>query len=118
MINGVIVSTFSEIREESNFKEDDQNNKCFICNIDRLIFERLKIKFEDHLKSEHNVKTYIRFLIGVKLINEKDMDADQSFISGCLKNNEIKMFPVGISTSTGEIKDDEEKEKNEDEDEE
>ena len=49
MIFGVIVSIFSEIREKANFKENDQNNKCFICNIDRAIFERLKIKFEDVL---------------------------------------------------------------------
>ena len=43
MIFGVIVSIFSEIREKANFKENDQNNKCFICSIDRAIFERLKI---------------------------------------------------------------------------
>ena len=115
MIFGVIVSIFSEIREKANFKENDQNNKCFICNIDRAIFERLKIKFEDHKKFEHNIKTYIRFLIGVKLINEKDLDADQSFIVGCLKKEEIKVFPVGVSSSTGVKKEDEETEAEEEE---
>ena len=115
MIFGVIVSIFSEIREKANFKENDQNNKCFICNIDRAIFERLKIKFEDHKKFEHNIKTYIRFLIGVKLINEKDLDADQSFIIGCLKKEEIKVFPVGVSSSTGVKKEDEETEAEEEE---
>ena len=117
MIFGVIVSIFSEIREKANFKENDQNNKCFICNIDRAIFERLKIKFEDHKKFEHNIKTYIRFLIGVKLINEKDLDADQSFISNCLKNEEIKVFPVGVSSSTGAKKEDESTEAEEEEEE-
>ena len=117
MIFGVIVSIFSEIREKANFKENDQNNKCFICNIDRTIFERLKIKFEDHKKFEHNIKTYIRFLIGVKLINEKDLDADQSFICNCLKNEEIKVFPVGVSSSTGAKKEDESTEAEEEEEE-
>ena len=32
MIFGVIVSIFSEIREKANFKENDQNNKCFILD--------------------------------------------------------------------------------------
>ena len=101
MINGVIVSRFSEIREKTNFKENDQKNKCFICNIDRAIFERNKIKFEDHKKYEHSEKTYIRFLVGLKLINEKDLDADQSFIFNCIQNEEIKVFPVGVSSSIG-----------------
>ena len=117
MIFGVIVSIFSEIREKANFKENDQNNKCFICNIDRAIFERLKIKFEDHKKFEHNIKTYIRFLIGVKLINEKDLDADQSFVVNCLKKEEIKVFPVGVSSSTGVKKEDDSTEAEEEEEE-
>ena len=115
MINGVIVSIFSEIREKTNFKESDQNNKCFICNIDRAIFERFKIKFEDHKKFEHNIKTYIRFLVGMKLINEKDLDADQSFISSCIKKEEIKVFPVGVSSSTGSKKEDDSTEADEEE---
>ena len=112
MINGVIVSTFSQIREESNFKEEDISNKCFICNIDKVIFERLKIQFSEHLKFEHNVKNYIRFLVILKLSNYKDLDADQSYVFDCIYNKEIKCFPVGRSLSTGEI--DEENE-NEDE---
>jgi inositol 1,4,5-triphosphate receptor type 3 len=114
MINGVIVSTFSQIREESNFKEEDISNKCFICNIDKVIFERLKIQFSEHLKFEHNVKNYIRFLVILKLSNYKDLDADQSYVFDCIYNKEIKCFPVGRSLSTGEI--DEEKESEDDKD--
>ena len=107
MLLGVIVSFFSEIREEDNFKENDIKNNCFICNIDRATFERNKIKFEDHKKFEHNLNIYIRFLVGLKLVNEKDLDAEQSFIVNCIKKEEIKVFPVGASSSTG-IKNEEE----------
>jgi hypothetical protein len=103
MINGVIVSTFSQIREESNEKDEDIKNKCFICNIDRVEFEKRKIAFADHQKSEHNTTTYIRFLIYVKLINEKDLDADQSFIIQCIKDREISCFPVLRSFSLGNM---------------
>ena len=108
MINGVIVSTFSQIREESNAKDEDINNKCFICNIDRVVFERMKIQFKEHTKNEHNVKTYIRFLTYLKLINEKDLDADQSYIIEEIKKREIKCFPVNISLATGEVTEDNE----------
>lgn len=42
MINGVIVFTFSQIREMSQQKTYDINNKCFIYNIERKIFEKKK----------------------------------------------------------------------------
>jgi hypothetical protein len=103
MINGVIVSTFSQIREESNEKDEDIKNKCFICNIDRVEFEKRKIPFSDHQKYEHNTKTYIRFLIYLKITNEKDLDADQSFIIQCLKERDISCFPVLRSFSVGNL---------------
>ena len=114
MINGVIVSTFSQIREESNEKEEDINNKCFICNIDRVEFEKRKIMFADHLKFEHSTKTYIRFLIFLKLISEKDLDADQSFIVQCVKSRDISCFPVLRSSSVGNL--DQQEEDDEDND--
>lgn len=104
MINGVIVSTFSQIREESNNKEEDISNKCFICNIDRMEFEKRKINFKWHLKHEHNSKTYIKFFICLGLIHEKDLDADQSFILDCIRKRDVYCFPVGKSSSVGEIK--------------
>lgn len=107
MINGVIVSTFSQIREESNNKEEDINNKCYICNIDRMEFEKRKVEFKKHLKYEHNSKTYIKFFICLGLIHEKDLDADQSFILECIKERDVYIFPVGRSSSIGEIKDEE-----------
>ena len=52
----------------------------------------------------------------MKLVNEKDLDADQSFIINCINNNDIKCFPVGRSLSTGVAE--EEDEDNGDEEEE
>jgi hypothetical protein len=105
MINGVIVSTFSQIREESNNKEEDRTNKCFICSIDRVEFEKKKIAFKDHLKYEHNSKTYIKFLVFLKMFDEKDLDADQTHIIECLKERDIGCFPVLKSISIGDLED-------------
>lgn len=103
MINGVIVSTFSQIREESAAKDEDIKNKCFICSLERIEFEKRKINYEEHCKNEHNTETYIKYLVGVKLINPKDLDADQSFITECLKSRDIACFPVFRSFSVGDL---------------
>ena len=104
MINGVIVTTFSQIREESNEKEEDQQNRCYICNIDRIEFQKNKIDFADHQKYEHNINNYIKFFVYLSFIDEKDMDADQSFINDCIKEKDIKFFPVNCCKSIGEVK--------------
>ena len=106
MLNGVIVTTFSQIREESSKKEEDQKNRCFICNINRIEFQKNKIDFADHQKYEHNTNNYIKFFIFLWHINEKDMDADQSFINQCIKEKDIKFFPVNCAKSIGEIEPD------------
>lgn len=107
MINGVIVSTFSQIREESNNKEEDIKNKCFICNIDRTELEKRKKEFEWHLEEEHNSKTYIKYFICLGFIHEKNLDADQSFILNCINNRDVYCFPVAEAS-------DEEEQENED----
>ena len=107
ILNGVIVTTFSQIREESSKKEEDQKNRCFICNINRIEFQKNKIDFTEHQKFEHNTNNYIKFFIFLWHINEKDMDADQSFINECIKERDIKFFPVNCAKSIGEVEPDE-----------
>lgn len=99
MVNGVIVSTFSQIREENTLKEVDINNKCFICSIDRLSFEKKRISFNYHTSKEHDITTYIYYLVWLKLMDEKELDADQSFIRKCIDHGEISFFPVHQSYS-------------------
>ena len=104
-INSVIVNTFGKMREDSNQKEEDQKNRCFICNIHRVEFQKNKIELERHRKYEHNVNNYIKFFVFLWKINEKDMDADQSFIHDCINEKDIKFFPINCSKSIGEVED-------------
>ena len=45
MINGIIIGSFSMLREDHNRKEEDINNKCFICSIDKLEFDFIPIVY-------------------------------------------------------------------------
>lgn len=94
MLNGIIISTFSEIREENNNKSEDEENKCFICNRARGQFEKKKKSFDDHRTNEHNSRNYIYYFISILLLDATDLDADQSFIINCMKTNEISFFPA------------------------
>ena len=108
IISSIIVNTFSQIREDSNQKEEDMKNRCFICNISRIEFQKNKIDIGYHRKYEHNTNNYIKFFVFLWNIDEKDMDADQSFINDCIKEKDIKFFPMNCSKSIGEVENDDE----------
>jgi len=93
MINGVIVTAFSQLREERDLKDNDKKNKCYICSLERELFEKSQLNFEDHVELEHNYLTYIQYLVILKFFNEKDMDADQNYVIANVKKKEISCFP-------------------------
>ena len=97
MINGIIVSTFSQIRELSQIKEEDINQKCFICGQSKEDFEKNKIDFNKHITNEHNLWNYIMFFVNLKCMKEKDLDSDQTYIAKKLDELDIAFFPVGQS---------------------
>jgi hypothetical protein len=101
MINGIIVSTFSAIREESEQKADDEVNRCFICSIDKMEFKKRKLSFEMHIKKEHNVKNYINFIVFLKTTPNKNLDSNQEYIKDCIENRDINVFPIYQSKALG-----------------
>ena len=56
----LITDAFGEMREKAWINENDKNNVCFICQIDRNKCLINKIDFEEHLKS-HNLFNYMFF---------------------------------------------------------
>ena len=94
MINGIIISSFSQLGDETQQREDDIENKCFICSVDKFSLEKNKKKLDDHIKFKHKLKNYIYYLVNLKFINKKDMDSDQTNIANKVKVKDIGFFPI------------------------
>ncbi len=95
MINGIIIGSFKELRDEHQKKEDDIQNKCFICSIDKLEFEKNKQDFKNHIRREHNLYDYIYYLVLLKFTDEKEMDNEQTTVAFKVNRKDIDIFPVG-----------------------
>ena len=54
-INDIIVDTFQSLREEANELYEIKMNICFICSLNRTIFEKIGLDFEQHKEREHNI---------------------------------------------------------------
>jgi len=103
MINGVIVTTFSSIREESDKNMEDKTNKCYMCSIDKVEFEKNKIDFRDHVKNQHNIKDYVNYILYLKLKKNKDLNSNEIFIKKNVLKRNIYIFPIYRSKALGGI---------------
>lgn len=63
IISGLIIDTFSQLREENEATLRDIGDKCFICSITKDDFEQNEISFDLHIKEEHNMWHYLWFQI-------------------------------------------------------
>jgi len=93
MINGIIINTFSQLREIQETKKFDVENNCFICNLDKSTFQKKKINFNTHVNKQHGIKDYLLFLINVTLKPEKDLDPDETRVIEAVKKNDVSFFP-------------------------
>lgn len=49
IITGIIIDTFGALRENKNFIDADMLNVCFICSLERTVFERNRYAFFSHI---------------------------------------------------------------------
>ena len=50
--------------------------------------------FETHILEEHNYKDYIRYFFVLRSLDEKELNADQTYIKKCMEQEDISFFPV------------------------
>jgi len=66
VVFGIIIDTFGSLRAEKMEKYHDTINKCFICAIDKQVFDRASDQpngFERHIRYDHRMWNYLYFII-------------------------------------------------------
>ncbi|EGD74759.1 inositol 1,4,5-trisphosphate receptor type 3 [Salpingoeca rosetta] len=95
VVFGIIVDTFSELRDEKYQIEDAMENECFICSIKSHEFDRYGKGFEHHIKHEHNMWNYLYFLLYLDQKDMNDYTSHEFYVSSRLaEKEELQFFPV------------------------
>jgi len=68
---GLIIDTFSELRDEKFQIAEDMRTNCFICSLRAYDFDKEGVTFAYHVKHEHNMWSYLFFL---NYLEEKDQN--------------------------------------------
>lgn len=97
LIAGVIITTFGQLRENKARRMEDTVGVCFICGIDKQVFDRASDKpegFTTHVKLDHNMWNYLYFIF---LLWEQDKDDDdglEQYVRRAIDANDIAWFPM------------------------
>uniref|UniRef100_A0A7S0Z297 Inositol 1,4,5-trisphosphate receptor n=1 Tax=Hemiselmis tepida TaxID=464990 RepID=A0A7S0Z297_9CRYP len=75
IITGIVIDSFSSLREENDNMAEDLRTKCFVCNLDKFPLDQNGVGFDLHVKQEHNPRWYLFFLFGL-------LEKDNSSLTG------------------------------------
>jgi hypothetical protein len=90
IISGLIIDTFSTMRQEHEDIAQDIADKCFVCSITKDEFEQAGIDYNVHINDEHNMWKYLWFKL---YLDGKDPSAYSSVENFVFRNfSEKKVF--------------------------
>ncbi|RZK01728.1 MAG: ion transporter [Flavobacterium sp.] len=99
LIFGMIIDAFGDLRDEKSSNEEDMENVCFICGLQRSEYERTD-NYEKHISKEHNMWKYLAYLV---YLQEKsklyitDFTDLEDYVLDRYKNQDYMWIPVGRS---------------------
>ena len=93
LVFGIILGTFSEMREEERICDNDKINHCFLCHITREIIEKKNEGFQFHREKRHNLWIYVDYMIFLKFSSPHNLNASNFFARESLDNKNISFLP-------------------------
>jgi hypothetical protein len=97
VVFGIIIDTFGNLRNKKIQRLIDTTEKCFLCGIDKQIFDRSSHEpngFKTHITKDHNMWNYLYFIIYVWEQDKDDDDGLEQYVRRCLESNDISWFPM------------------------
>lgn len=94
IIFGIIVDTFSELRDLKWRAESDMRECCFICSRNSYDFEHTGKGFQYHVQNEHCMWSYIYFFIHLDNVKPSDYSALELYVSTLWKKEDNDFFPM------------------------
>ena len=95
---GIIIDTFSELRDTQNDNENDRNNICFICQISSDNCLTKNIDFDKHVNTVHNIWNYVYFLAYLHLGNPNNFNRVENSVWEKLEKQDYSWIPIDTSS--------------------
>jgi hypothetical protein len=107
IITGIVIDAFGGMREEKEAAESDLKASCFVCNFARFPLDQ-SVGFDYHVKSEHNPRWYLFFLMYLRERPESLMSGVERYVfERVWPDKEYKWLPREQTFSMTSAEDDE-----------
>jgi len=110
LIFGIIIDTFAELRDQKRMKDHDESQVCFICGLERTVFDKDGVSFEKHTRLEHDVWNYIYYLVYMDQKDKFEYNGTESYIYDKIQADDLSWFPIqramSLKDNAVEIKED------------
>jgi hypothetical protein len=113
LVFGIILGTFSDMREKERKYDSDKINNCFICHITRETVEKRKEDFKFHRDKKHYLWNYVDYMIFLKFSEPHELNAMNSFARHNLDMKSICFLPSVEDNYEETLAENEEKEEEE-----
>ena len=97
VVFGIIVDTFSELRDEKSKNDEAMKSECFICSLKASDFERFGKGFTHHVKHEHHMWNYLFFFYHLDQKDPSEFTALEQMVAEKLLKNDYSFFPINRS---------------------
>jgi hypothetical protein len=94
IVSGIIIDSFSQLREQNDEILEDMRDKCFICGIEREQFDMLDLNFMDHIRKDHNMWQYLWFKMHLAQKDPTEYTGQEQYVQRLLDKPSTKFFPV------------------------
>ena len=99
VVFGIIVDSFSELRDEKFRIESQMTGECFICGIKSAEFDRNGSGWNAHKKSEHNMWNYLEFFIHLDIKDATEYTYIEHVVCEMILSQDYSFFPTNRSLS-------------------
>ena len=94
IVTGIIIDEFASLKDAMNERLEDTRNTCYICGLDRELFERNNIDFDVHVKKDHYLWNYIYYIAYLNSRNQADLTGTESYIFKHVEDKNINWLPI------------------------
>ena len=94
IIFGIIVNAFASLRDEKSINDHDMKNRCYICNVEKLMFDKYcEGGFYQHIDHDHNLWMYVNYIVHLTSKDNSDFNGVESYVSEMLDNEDYLWIP-------------------------
>jgi len=94
MVTGIIVDTFSSLREETATRLEKLKSESFISGISRDMYDQMGLKFDDLIQKDQNMWNYIFFHLYLDKKDKTELTGAERYVLRQITRKDNSWFPV------------------------